>query len=154
MGSDGLPVLAYEAGPDLDRIMLVKCGNRACSERTTVELATLVPTGRSTVAPPSLAIGTDGSPIVATYEWDGSEGHILVFSCSDPACVEVSTTTPVVSDAHPYDLLHIWSVSLTNGADGLPVLAYIEGVDGGDAGIEWQLRFALCTDFSCTTIAG
>jgi hypothetical protein len=80
----------------------------------------------------SITTGADGLGLIGYV--DGLDGYALkVAHCENPACSSTSVTT-LAPVAH--------ELSLTMGADGLPVLAYGDGFD---------VWVAHCADPACTT---
>jgi len=132
IGTDGNPVVAY-----LDWgngwLKILKCGNSSCTSgntKTTVD--TKVWVGQYT----SLAIGTDGNPVVAYYNYSSSDLNIL--KCGDSACTSGNTTTTVES----VNVVGQYT-SLAIGTDGNPVVAYYDGTNG-------NLNILKCGNSACT----
>lgn len=84
----------------------------------------------------SVAIGTNGNPIVSYLE-DGT-GDLSVAVCNDPTC-----TTATIA---PVDTTGGTNSSIAIGIDGNPVISYRHGTSG-------QLNVAACTDLTCTAPA-
>ena len=85
----------------------------------------------------SIAIGTDGLPVIAHY--DLINGDLKVAKCANAACTGASTLSTVdsVGDVGSY-------ASIAIGADGLPVISYYDASN-------LDLKVAKCTDAPCTT---
>ena len=133
VGTDDLPVISYF---DLDdgNLMILHCGNAACSSGNTS--ATLDSDGWVGDFS-SLAIGTDGFPVVS-YR-DGTNGDLKVLHCGDVACTSGNTLTPVDTTADPLG----YDTSVAIGSDGFPVVSYFDG-SGND------LKFVRCGNVACT----
>jgi hypothetical protein len=86
----------------------------------------------------SIAIGSDGNPVVSYY--DAVHGDLKVLHCNDPICTgDDETITPVDSDPST-DVG--WFTSIAVGADGKPVIAYYDATNG-------DLKVARCNDKAC-----
>jgi hypothetical protein len=100
---------------------------------------------RTTIAVPqdvgvgvSVAVGTDGLPLVAYY--DSASNDLKVAHCADPACSHASITTV---DAGPHAG---FLVTVVIGTDGLGLMSY--GAD--DGGVAF-LKVAHCNDVPCSS---
>ncbi len=128
IGTDGLPVIAYQHGAgslDISSLQVAHCSDLACSSATVTTLASGTPAGEF----PSIAIGADGLPVIVY-------GSMYVAHCNDVACTGASyaSLTGVAFEA-----------SITIGADGLPVISY---------GIARTLRVHHCNDAACSSSTG
>ena len=86
IGTDGLPIISYSNATDGD-LMITKCGNSSCSSgNTTTQIADADDVGYYT----SLAIGTDGLPIIAYDNFD--YGKLIITKCADSSCAEEEGT--------------------------------------------------------------
>jgi hypothetical protein len=133
IGTDGLPVISYyyTTGGDLK---VLHCGNRDCSSgNTTTSVDTTNDVGRYT----SIAIGTDGLPVISYYYVTGSD--LKVTHCGNLACSSGNTTTSLDTSNSVGQY-----TSIAIGTDGLPVISYYY-VTGGD------LRIMHCTNLACTS---
>jgi len=67
----------------------------------------------------SIAIGTDGFPVISYY--DGTNADLVVTQCGNAACSSGNTKTTVDSGGDVG-----WYSSITIGTDGYPVIAYFD----------------------------
>ncbi|MCH7597989.1 hypothetical protein IID27_03050, partial [Patescibacteria group bacterium] len=81
IGADGLPVISYydTSNPDL---WVAKCGNAACSSGNTL---TRVDETLLVGEYNSIAIGTDGLPVISYYRNDTAD-NLKVLNCVNAAC--------------------------------------------------------------------
>lgn len=121
--ASGNPVISYgDAGPT----KLAVCGNPSC---TTSSIQTLDPAGGSQT---DSALGANGHPVIVFSEAIGPD----VAVCNNAACTD-RTVTPTGDFGN--------AVGVAVGADGIPVVAYYDDVDGRDLGV------ATCTSPQCTS---
>ncbi|GAI20017.1 unnamed protein product, partial [marine sediment metagenome] len=94
-------------GPNPWPLKVVKCSNAACTQfsSTTVDSDGYYTT--------SLAIGTDGYPVIAYHDY--ASGQLRVAKCGSTDCTLVSTTT--------VDSVGLYT-SIAIGTDGYPVISY------------------------------
>ncbi len=92
-----------------------------------------VATANNTGRDPSIAIGTDGNPVIAYLDSTGSDLHVA--RCSDPACTGAPSI--VVPDFNGGV-----TPSLAIGIDGNPVISYTHNVNS-------NLRVAACVNPTC-----
>lgn len=143
VGGDHMPVVAYGWMGEPRQLRVAHCENWTCTEYSDVAVADL----HGGWAGPSLAIGSDGFPIMAY----ASNNQITVTKCEDPACMTTVTSTPLGdTPGNP---------SLAIGPDGLPIVGYyVVNEEPPDAGgpndpEEWtQGEPALfhCADLTCS----
>lgn len=136
-GADGLPVISHHdaAGGDL---RVVKCGDPACASGNTATLVDGV--GVATGDHSSIAIGTDGNPVISYY--DIANGDLRVAKCGDPACTAGNTfATP---DGAAADVGRFTSIAI--GTDGFPVVSYRDVTN-------LDLKVAKCADLDCSAPA-
>lgn len=89
---------------------------------------------------PSIAIGSDGNPIISHKAYTGPLG-LIVAHCTSPVCSGNITQTLIDSAGNVGS-----SSSLVIGNDGLPIVSY-EDFDNG------ALKVAKCNDIACATPA-
>ena len=120
------------SNPDLK---VARCNDPACAggneTLSTVDSAGVV--GSYT----SLAIGTDGNPVVSYY--DGTNGDLKVARCNDPACAGGNETLSTVDSAGAVGSY----TSLAIGTDGNPVVSYYDALERRPQGRALQ-RPRLC----------
>lgn len=114
IGVDGLPLVAYIEYPGVDGydLNVIHCGNLSCS----VDNALHTVDAEEYSSRPSLAIGTDGLPVIAYISGTDPTFALKVAHCSTLDCSSATTVSVVPEcDSQP---------SLTVGADGLPVISF------------------------------
>lgn len=112
IGADGSPVIAYYDSTN-SALKVARCADPTCAGSIT--LATVDSAG-ATGQTPSLAIGSDGLPVIAYH--DASLQDLRVAHCQDVAC---SSSIKVTADGAGSTGQ---TPSLTIGADGLPLISY------------------------------
>jgi hypothetical protein len=134
IGTDGFPVISYfdETGDDLE---FVKCGNAACSSGNT--LTTVDSTGHVGTYN-SLAIGTDGLPVISYY--DDTNKDLKVAKCGNVTCSSGNTLTAVDTTG---TFGHVYT-SVAIGTDGLPVISYMDNTNS-------DLKVAKCGNAACSS---
>lgn len=138
IGVDGLPVMSYRdaTSGDLNAdLKILHCGNEAC---TAGNQAITVDSPGGVGTDTSLAIGTDGLPIVS-YK-DATNFDLKVLHCGNIACTSGNQATPV--DTGPANVGS--DSSLAVGADGLPVVSYADVTNG-------DLKVLHCGNAACTS---
>lgn len=133
IGADGLPIIAYRIGIT-DDLRIIHCGNVRCSKDN---IGRTLDSVGNVGFNPSLAIGSDGLPVVA-YK-NGSTSDLKFVRCEDVACI--GKGDPVTLDSGP---LTGFDPSITIAADGLPIISY------QDASRE-DLILIHCGDVACTS---
>jgi hypothetical protein len=116
IGTDGYPIITHY---DINnyKLRICDCGNTTCSSVSCGEVATVADAGTyNQDIPSSVAIGTDGYPIVSYY--DAINGNLKIVDCDDNLCAgETPVTIEATNDVGK------WS-SLAIGTDGYPVTSY------------------------------
>jgi predicted regulator of Ras-like GTPase activity (Roadblock/LC7/MglB family) len=85
IGSDGMPLISYETNPVGSRNLIVAhCGNVACSSsgntKTMVDSASMLDST-------SIAIGTDGLPVISYSTGEASGGPLQIAHCGSTMCI-------------------------------------------------------------------
>ena len=111
----------------------LSAGDASCSSGNTF---TLVDPG-AIAEYTSIAIGTDGNPLVSYYE--GANGDLKVAHCGNPACSSGNSSIAVdtAGDVGQY-------TSVAIGIDGFPVVSYYDSTNS-------DLKVAHCGNGACST---
>lgn len=142
----GIPVMAYvDAGDHTLRVVV--CGNALCdAKQAAATYTTITRIGDSGEGyGTAVAIGVDGRPLIAFR--DDTRGALNVAHCGDPRCEDPGAITiteidpGAASSAVGVDIGG-W-ISMTIGADGLPIIAYHDAARGA-------LKIAHCENGLCT----
>lgn len=137
IGADGHPVISYYDGTNVD-LKVAVCANPACTGTPTI---TTVDSVGDVGAYSSIAIGTDGHPVISYYD---STNHALkVAVCANSTC----TGTPTITAVDSVGLVSNESTALAIGPDGRPVIGYSVGTPDND------LKVAVCANAACTGAA-
>ena len=138
IGADDLPIISYwdqAAGA----LRVAHCDDVACTgvneTITTVDDPPVNTVGQSS----SIAIGTDTFPIISYYDYTGTALALKVAHCNDAECAGQDETITTVDD--PANDVGLYS-SIAIGADGLPVISYVDATAGA-------LKVAHCNDVAC-----
>ena len=134
IGVDGLPVISYL---DLTNnyLKVLKCGNSACSSGNTINN---VETSVTVADETSIAVGTDGNPIIA-YRSAGGANDLRVTKCANIYCSSVAAATSVDTSNNVGRYPHI-----AIGTDGLAWISHWDNTNSG-------LRASKCTNTNCTS---
>jgi Collagen triple helix repeat (20 copies) len=136
IGLDGNPVVSYFDGTAQD-LKVAHCIDPNCV--SPVELNTPATTGNVGLWT-SLAIGTDGNPVIAFQDQTSPVPFELkVMHCNDLACAGNNEVTNIVFSFGLNETAHV-EPSLAIGADGNPVIAFDKAN---------ELWVAHCSDVSC-----
>jgi prepilin-type N-terminal cleavage/methylation domain-containing protein len=130
---DGLPVVSYYDSGTRD-LKILKCGNSSCSSGNTI---TVVDSAGSTGQYTSIAIGSDGFPVVAYY--DSTNADLKILKCGNSSCSSGNIITVV--DAAGNVGQH---TSIAVPPDGLPVVAYYDVAST-------DLKILKCGNSSCSS---
>ncbi|MBI2038141.1 MAG: hypothetical protein HYT15_04445 [Candidatus Magasanikbacteria bacterium] len=133
IGTDGLPVISYYNVTDLD-LRVAKCGNASCSSGN---VTTTIDSTGSQGTDTSIAIGTDGLPVISYY--NATNGDLRVAKCGNASCSSGNVTTTIDSTGDQGQ-----DTSIAIGTDGLPVISYYNGTDG-------DLRVVKCGNSFCSS---
>ncbi len=138
IGTDGNPVVSYFDRTNRD-LKVAKCATPTCTGPAAITAVdTVDDVGRYT----SLAIGTDGNPVVSYY--DNTNGDLKVAKCANPACTGAATLA-AVDNVVPFGFVGLYT-SVAIGTDGNPVISYYDSTNG-------DLKVAKCANPSCTGTA-
>ena len=111
IGADGLPVISYRDGGSSRRLKVAHCGNVACSANNTITVVDPLPS--SSGGRTSIAIGTDGLPIMTYY--DNVSRNLKVAHCGNADCTAGNSIGRLAGAG----------TAIAIGADGMPVIAYV-----------------------------
>jgi hypothetical protein len=117
IGVDGNPIVAYHDFPAGD-LVVAHCDDPGCVSVTRTTLATA---GVFDGSEPTLAIGSDGLPVIAHR--DVTNDALVMDRCIDIVC---SDSVRITLDS---ETLNSTFVSVTVGADGLPIIAYRDEIN-------------------------
>ncbi|MFE3456569.1 hypothetical protein ACFXKD_03415 [Nocardiopsis aegyptia] len=120
--------------PQAEGALLLTCSTADCGEARVRELPG--------VADASLALGRDGSPVIAHPGADGTAVELLV--CGDPACADHETrrVPAPTNPSAPADVRPVASVAV--GPSGAPQMAVADGQGT-------RLLYHACADASCSS---
>ena len=137
IGNDGLPVISH-IDPD-GALRVTHCGDPACTTSTTTTVT--VAAGPGTVQSTSIAVGTDGRPLIAFSRTRSILGlDLFLARCDDPTCASVS----VIASTLNGDGSSGFGAVVTIGADGLPIVGYRDTFRG--------ITVAHCDDAACSAV--
>ncbi len=119
IGSDGLPVVSYYDSNNY-KLKILHCGNLDCTSGNKI---TVVDPNSQNGLGSSLAIGSDGLPVVSYYSQAYPHYDLKILHCGNLDCTSGNKITVVdngdlVTGAHYYHSLII------NYPGGLPLLSY------------------------------
>jgi hypothetical protein len=127
---DGYPIISYYYGTNT--LKVAKCGNPLCSSGNNIAT---VDSGSQVGSYSSIAIGSDGLPIISYY----GNFSLRVAKCNNSDCTNKTTTT--VDSGNSSNQVGTDN-SITIAPDGLPIISYYTTT---------SLRVAKCNDLSCFT---
>ncbi len=136
IGSDGLPVISYMAAtiPVTTDIVVLKCGNTACSSGNTISTIAFLGPNESIT---SIAVPSDGLPFV-TYS-DSDTLDLVVVKCGNAACSGGNTSTSVDTAGNVGRFS-----SVTIGQNGLPIVSYEDATNT-------NLKVVQCGNAACSS---
>ena len=114
IGTDGLPIISYYDNATKNNLKVAHCSNISCSSSTLTTVDSTGDVGLYT----SIAIGTDGLPIISY--WDADNYNLKVIHCANTSCS--SYNTPIIITAAEEG-------SIIIGTDGLPIISYFDNND-------------------------
>ncbi len=135
IGADGLPIISY-FDDAASTLKVAHCNDLACAGQN--ETITTVDDPANLVGnQSSITIGADGLPVISYY--DLTADSLKVAHCNDVACAGQNETITTVDD--PTNEVGR-ATSITIGADGLPIISYID--ETADL-----LKLVHCNDVAC-----
>ena len=135
IGTDGFPVISYFDNSNGD-LKVAHCTNVSCTSPAGI---TTMDSAGFTGLQPSIAIGTDGFPVISYH--DNSNQDLKVAHCANVDCTSVSLAT--VDSAG--EVGRASSLAIDTG--GFPVISYRDAFPNND------LKVAHCTDVACASPA-
>ena len=134
IGLDGNPVIAYYDYTN-EYLKVAACNDARCAGED--EAINAVDTSNNVGQYASIAIGTDGNPIIAYY--DQTAGRPMVAACNDTRCAGGDETITPIANAGTGGS----DTSIAIGANGMPIVAYF-------ANTARDLVVVACADARCT----
>jgi hypothetical protein len=132
IGTNGNPIISYLDATNFD-LKVAVCDNPICttSTNTTID-SNSTGFGQFT----SIAIGTNGNPIISYYDLTNSD--LKVAACNNPTCTDSDNyTLDNAGDVGAY-------TSITIGTNGNPIISYTDATSD-------DLKVAACNNPTCTT---
>ncbi|MFC1720341.1 hypothetical protein ACFL00_04290 [Pseudomonadota bacterium] len=141
IAKDGFPMLIIPKFAGRGSI-LVKCNDPACAGADE-SVSMIAEVNESNVYYPSIAIGTDGNPVIAYLNQKDthSQAEIIVIACNDPACSGNDETRTIVGEG----LSGLDWLTMIIGSDGLPIMSYYD-----TTGIAGSLKILHCGEPDCS----
>jgi hypothetical protein len=133
VGADGLPVIAHHDATAV-ALRVSKCADEACAaatESTTLD-DPLVLDGYE----PSIAIGTDGLPVIVHHAFFDSA--LRVTKCGNAACTAANISTTIADNVDP-----VGGSAIAVGGYGRPVISHRAAASG-------ELRVTACGNAACS----
>jgi predicted regulator of Ras-like GTPase activity (Roadblock/LC7/MglB family) len=134
IGIDGNPVVSYYEGGNGD-LKVGHCGNQACSSgNSSIAVDTAGDVGQYT----SVAIGTDGLPVVSYH--DSTNSDLKVVHCGNGDCSSGNNTLTAVDTGGGVGRF----TGIAVGTDGLPIVTYFDITNS-------DLKIAHCGNAACSS---
>ena len=131
IGTDGFPVISYRDETNYN-LKLVHCTSVDCSTTDTpITLDSIGSIGTLT----SIAIGTDGFPVISYYDFTST--NLKLVYCTSVDCSTVIGVLVVDDQIHSG-----WYSSIAIGTDGFPVISYYDNTN-------YTLRLVHCLTKNC-----
>jgi hypothetical protein len=118
IGLDGNPIISYTDGTNGD-LKVAACTNPTCTTSTTI---TAIDTTGNVGYHTSIAIGTNGNPIISYFDFD--EWDLKVAACTNPTC---STSTTSTIDTTGFVGGY---TSIAIGRNGVPIISHQDIANG------------------------
>ena len=116
IGAGGRPLIAHRSSDvSVNTLRLTVCGDGACAAGNVTRVLDAV---SSVGLGLSMALGSDGFPVVSHVKQDS--GEVRVTSCASTDCSAGVVTVPVAGSAGTFGRL----TSIGIGVDGLPIIAF------------------------------
>lgn len=117
IGADGLAVISFH---ESNKLRVLHCADLPCATFTAATVAFGI--GPSTDGSTAIALGADGLPVIA-YR-NTSDQDLVVAHCGNATCTGPNTINVVDGATSSVGV----QISLTIGADGMPVMSYVDPV--------------------------
>ena len=123
IGTNGNPIISYHDITNGD-LKVAACNNPTCSGATENDRSTntTIDNNGSVGWYSSIAIGTNGNPIISHY--DNTGGNLKVAACNNPTCSGATNITLDSAD----DVGGFTSIAI--GTNGNPIISYADGTNG------------------------
>ena len=129
IGTNGNPIISYWDDSNLD-LKIAACNNPTCTGTTELERSTntTIDSGGAVGAWTSIAIGTNGNPLIS---YSDATGHSLkIAACNNPTCAgpggaPASTNTTIDSNGYVGGY-----TSIAIGTNGNPIISYYDTANG------------------------
>ncbi|NDH46443.1 MAG: hypothetical protein EBX99_01075 [Acidimicrobiia bacterium] len=139
IGADGNPIISYMDNGNT-RLRVAACTNPTCDTTISAATTSTIDSVSNSVARTSIAIGTDGNPIISYI--DNGNTWLRVAACTNPTCdttISAATTSTIDSVG-----VGSFRTSIAIGIDGNPVISYYDATNT-------NLKVAVCDEPTCST---